>query len=201
MEHYHTTIQGWFFYENLYRWIVQQAVTDVPLHFVELGCWKGRSTAFMGVEILNSGKTNITFTAIDWFKGSDEEAHKRDPEVANLFEVFRRNLAPVQEALGDRFVVLKEATTLAAEQFADESVHFIMVDAGHTAEAVEADIRAWLPKLAPGGIMAGDDWRWPTVRAGVRAGLREAINQAVVAPVAPQNTHEYPWWLTVKYGR
>lgn len=196
MEHYSDSIQGWFYYRDLYARLVEAAPKDRPVQFVEVGCWKGKSTAFMGVEIANSGKP-ITFTAVDHFKGSSEDEHKIDPEIAELYDVFLRNTQPISDALGDRFVVLREASTLAAEQFADGSVHFIMLDAGHTAEDVEADVNAWFPKLAVGGVMAGDDWRWPTVRAGVRAALASRIGRTCSA-IGVENQHSYPWWLVVK---
>jgi SAM-dependent methyltransferase len=194
LEHYHEDIQGWCVYTPLYARMVALAPANAPVVFVELGCWKGRSTAFLGVEIANSGKP-ITLCAIDWFQGSDEPEHREDPEVANLYEVFLRNTRPVSAALGARFSVLREATAAAAGRFADASVDFIMVDAGHSAEDVNADIRAWWPKLRPGGIMAGDDWQWPSVQAGVGMAF-EAISDRSSFQI--ENADDYPWWVAQK---
>ena len=194
LEHYYEGIQGWCRYMPLYARMVEIAPHDAPAVFVELGCWKGRSTAYLGVEIANSGKP-ITLCAIDWFKGSDEPEHRDDPEVAQLYDVFLRNTRPVSAALGPRFSVLKEATAAAAGRFADESVDFVMVDAGHSAEDVCADIRAWWPKLRRGGIMAGDDWEWPSVQAGVGAAFASIAGQ----PRARiENAEDYPWWVVQK---
>lgn len=70
--------------------------------------------------------------------------------------VFDANLAPVLEHL-----VVHEMTSVeAAELFDDKSVSFVFIDAAHDYESVRADILAWLPKLKPGGWMAGDDFYW-----------------------------------------
>ena len=197
MRHYHETIQGWCCYTPLYARMVETAPAEAPSVFVELGCWKGRSAAFMGVEIINSGKP-ITFHAIDWFRGSDEPEHRADPEVASLYEVFRRNSRPVSKALGERFVVHREATAAAAGHFADESIDFVMVDAGHAAQDVSADITAWWPKLKAGGAMAGDDWSWPTVQQGVGAAFGGIADRT---PIVIENAADYPWWIVGKIER
>ena len=54
MEHFYRNIPGWFSYEYVYKDIVEQADDDSL--FVEIGSYKGMSTAFMSVEIINSGK-------------------------------------------------------------------------------------------------------------------------------------------------
>jgi hypothetical protein len=198
MRHYFDRVPGWFSFGELYTRMVDLAPADRASHFVELGCWKGKSTAFLGVEIINSGKP-IALTAVDHFIGTPgEEEHVNDPDIERLYDVFLDNMRPIISVMGDRFNVLKEATTTAAEAFADASVHFIMVDADHTAAGVAADIEAWWPKLCSGGVMAGDDWRWPEVRDGVRSALNPRIALQSASAIGVENTHAYPWWLVVK---
>ena len=57
--------EGYFTYPNLYHNMVKMFPTNS--HFVEVGVWKGRSAAFMAVEINNSGK-NIRFDCVDTWK-------------------------------------------------------------------------------------------------------------------------------------
>jgi len=66
MTHYYKNIQGWFEQTAVYKMAVDK-YNDA--RFVEVGCWKGRSTTYMGVEIINSGK-NITLDCVDTFEGS-----------------------------------------------------------------------------------------------------------------------------------
>ena len=46
--------EGYFTYPNLYASVVKHFPTNS--HFVEVGSWKGRSAAFLAVEIHNSEK-------------------------------------------------------------------------------------------------------------------------------------------------
>jgi len=58
--------EGYFTYPNLYHNMVKMFPTNS--HFVEVGVWKGRSAAFMAVEINNSGKI---FVLIVWIHGGE----------------------------------------------------------------------------------------------------------------------------------
>jgi len=175
MEHFYKNIQGWFRFKKFYDKAVKQAPQS-GAHFVEVGCWKGKSTAYMAVEILNSGK-NIRFSCVDTWEGSDEPAHHKDPDIqaGRLYEVFLRNLAPVKDVIEPMRITSVEA----AEQFEDESLDFVLIDAAHDYENVIADLRSWWPKLKPGGVMAGDDFRWGGVNKAYKEffGSYEEINK------------------------
>lgn len=54
--HYYQTVHGWFVQEKLFTSMVLSCNDIDMYHFVEIGSWKGKSSIFMGVEILNSGK-------------------------------------------------------------------------------------------------------------------------------------------------
>ena len=60
----------------------------------------------------------------------------------------------------------------AADQFEDESLDFVFIDASHEYEDVKKDIQIWLPKIKKGGILAGHDYYigydyFPGVKAAV----------------------------------
>lgn len=163
--HYFQTVPGWFSFRGVYEAAVRRAADGAI--FVEVGAWKGKSSAFMGVEIANSGKS-IEFYAVDHWKGSDEPAHHADPDVraGRLYEVFLRNIKPVADFVRP----LRASSVTASQSFEDASLDLVLLDAGHTFEDVSADIAAWSPKLKPGGVMAGDDYNW--------TGVRQAIEQS-----------------------
>lgn len=46
----------------------------------------------------------------------------------------------------------------AVKQFKDESLDFVYIDGDHSYKAVTDDMTAWIKKLKPGGVMAGDDY-------------------------------------------
>jgi hypothetical protein len=54
MEHFYNSIEGWFQFHNIYNRAVDEATNDS--HFVEVGAWKGKSSAYLAVIIANSGK-------------------------------------------------------------------------------------------------------------------------------------------------
>lgn len=151
MEHFHENIQGWFNCEHLYRFMVERAQDGA--RFVEIGVWKGKSAAFMAVEIINSGK-KIDLFLVDHFKGSLE--HQDDPQVLNdsLEAQCKANLEPVSHMI--KYITM--SSVAAASTFPDESLDFVYVDGSHEYQDIKDDIEAWLPKIKKGGVIAGDDY-------------------------------------------
>jgi hypothetical protein len=72
---------------------------------------------------------------------------------------------------------------MASQMFADGSLDAVFLDGSHEAAAVEADVRAWLPKVRPGGVLAGHDWSFPTVKEGLaKAGMGPHAVQSHLSP-------------------
>lgn len=160
MEHYFDTIPGFFWFEECYRRLLATLPDDRPSRFVEIGSFQGRSTAWLGLEILKSRKP-VTLYAVDSFV-----AWKGVPQGESLRALFDTHTAPIRVALGDQFRVIPFSSLEAAELFDDESLDVVFVDGDHEYEAVMADISAWWPKLKVGGFMAGDDFNMaPVCRA------------------------------------
>ena len=143
--------ENWFTYQDMYSAMVKRFPSGS--HFVEIGAWKGRSAAYMGVEIINSGK-NILFDTIDTFQGSIEHQDNDVIVQRKLFDVFSENTKPVAHAIRP---VVNDSVT-AASTYADASIDFVFIDGDHTYVGVKKDIIAWLPKVKPGGIIAGHDY-------------------------------------------
>jgi hypothetical protein len=54
--------------------------------------------------------------------------------------------------------VIKDTSLNAKDSFINNSLDFVMLDAGHSYQDVSNDINAWFYKVKPGGIIAGDDY-------------------------------------------
>jgi len=166
MEHFWKNVPGWFSDDdvNFYRHMVD--TINAPAHFVEVGCWKGRSASFMAVEIIRSGK-QIQFDCVDNFIGDpNEPVHQTDPNVINgtLFEEFQMNLKPVE----GRYRPVRLDSVSASKLYQDNSLDFVFIDAAHDYESVKADINSWMPKLKLNGILAGHDYYHPPVMKAVQ---------------------------------
>lgn len=167
MPHYYQRIPGWFFWPEAFDQIVAGLPVDRPSTVVVLGVWQGRSTAYLGVEIVNSVKP-VSLVCVDTFRGSPDPVQANDPALPHLEARFRANLLPISRKLGLRFIVLKDDSARAAAQFQDKSVDAVWVDAGQEVKQVVGDITAWWPKLVPGGAIGGCDYGRPKVRQAVR---------------------------------
>lgn len=174
MDHFFEKIDGWFNSEPLYREMVAQAQDGA--RFVEIGAWKGRSAAFMCVEIINSGK-DIRFTVIDNFRGSKEHQDHECVRNHTLMREFLDNLLPVS---GHHETLIADSANSACF-FADASVDFCFIDASHEYEDVKRDILAWLPKMKPGGLLAGDDYKFYD---GVKKAVDEVLGNVTVDGLA-----------------
>lgn len=161
--------EDWFSYPNLYKNMVERFPSDSK--FVEIGSWKGKSSAFMAVEIANSHK-NIDFYCVDTWEGSVE--HQGREELSKLFDIFQENMAPLDEY----YTSMRMTSLNAVNHFEDKSLDFIFIDASHEYEDVKKDIKAWLPKVKPGGVIAGHDYyvEGYDYFPGVKQAVNESLN-------------------------
>lgn len=133
----------------------------------ELGSMFGGSTIALALGA-RAGGPDARVVAVD-----DHEWHRHVAQTETIAElreqipstlgVFRDNLARAEVA--DR-VDLVVADTAAASAQASE-VAMLFVDADHSLVGVTRDLKAWVPKVLPGGVIALHDYGnplWPGVR-------------------------------------
>jgi predicted O-methyltransferase YrrM len=181
IDHYYHLIEGWFNMEKQYLELLN--ATPEGGVFVELGCYKGKSTSFIGVEI-HKRKRDINFFAIDSFQGAtnstDANEIKAYEGISEIEESYTYNVS----LIGNKIKTIVSLTDEASEYFEDKSVDCLFIDAGHSYEAVMNDIEAWLPKMKPNGIMAGHDYKaW------------EGVNKAVTEKFGTPHKVENDCWL------
>lgn len=99
---------------------------------------------------------------------------------------------------GDRSEVWRLRSTEAAAKVPDGSLDFVYIDARHDHDAVLEDLGAWVPKVRPGGIVAGHDYLdgdLPEGKFGVKSAVDTFFAAYGVEVVA--TTLDPPWstWL------
>jgi len=169
MEHFYNTIgENWFDFSDIYSYAVDNFTDDS--HFVEIGSWKGRSAAFMAVEIINS-KKNIKFDCIDTWEGSAEHTDndtewatefKKDKDFLYsikkdkdfLYSAFLKNTQLVSDVINP----IRKRSHDAAMSYKNRSLDFIFLDGSHEYKDVLLDLQLFYPKLKRGGIIAGHDY-------------------------------------------
>jgi len=181
IEHFYQNIDGWFYAEDVYDDILK--LNQDGAHFVEVGSFFGKSSSYMAVNIINSNK-KIKFDCVDTWRGSSNM--KNMPCVINdtMYDTFITNMKPVTGYYND----IKMASVEAAKLYENNSLNFVFLDAGHEYKNVKDDIIAWLPKIKPGGILAGDDLidRWP--------GVSMAVNELLKKAKVKGNASNPCWW-------
>jgi hypothetical protein len=188
MNHISNGIPGWFHFVALYSKAVDHIPDGQAAKMVEIGCWMGKSAAYLGVEIINSGKDIELFCVDPWdvskeWRSSGARAVEcLSPEICDadpdfLYREFESNMAPVKNVMKESLHYIREPSPQAARHFADASLDFVLIDGDHEAGAVRDDVLAWMPKVKPTGTLAGDDLgAWPGVRAGLEmAGVWDRV--------------------------
>ncbi len=139
IEHFYQKIPGYFTGSDFYNWLSREFPDG---HGVEVGSFMGRSAAYLAVEIINQGgKGRIDL--VDTFVNG---ASARDVQ---------QTLAPVRHVIGNIHTGLSWE---GAALYGDRSLDWVYIDADHHYEPVCRDIDAWLPKVKPGGVIAGHDY-------------------------------------------
>lgn len=171
-------VHGWL---NDPSWITR-CIGRIPDggQYLEVGCWQGKSAIHAAKQVQLSGK-KITVWSVDTFEGSpDETAHQYMIESlpeGGLHRVAQENIK--RHGVHEIVKLVKGESTRVAEHFEDGSLDAVFLDGGHSYGAVYADVMAWLPKVKPGGILAGDDYHEGEFPGVVRA-VKELLPKAVV---------------------
>jgi hypothetical protein len=159
-------IDGWFNFHEVYS----NAVNTFPNNsvFVEIGSWKGTSSAYMGVELINANKKNTKFVCIDTWGENDDGEYLTEQSVIDgtLYQEFLNNIKPLQDN-GLNILPVRNRSDLAVTEFMDNSIDFLYIDGSHLYENVKNDILLYLPKMKTNSIVAGHDWQSEDIRRAV----------------------------------
>lgn len=134
---------------------------------VELGVAEG----YFSADILREWGSSLHYLVDNWgpigTRGDGsfpQEWHNKNYHAA------MHNIFPFKE----RARILRGPTTAMSQYVGDSTVDLVYVDACHWYDCVVEDIKAWWPKLKPGGVMAFHDWSDPAY--GVQQAVTEFAN-------------------------
>lgn len=161
----HHSIEGWFDFEEVYDLAISRGNDGDT--FVEVGTWLGKSASYLAAGILESEK-DIKLYCVDTWKGADNEASQKEyidslGGADKFYDKFLSNISPVSVCV----YPLRMESLNAAKTFNNDICSFVFIDANHCYESVKSDIRAWLPKVKIGGIIAGHDYGYGDVERAV----------------------------------
>lgn len=149
-----------------HRVIIEHAHRHGWQRGAEIGVLKGKT-----LNLVLSACPGLHMIAVDaWtyreMSGADGEETYRKFNMADAERMVREVAARHR-----RVTILKGESVDMAPMVQDGGLDFVFIDAGHTTEAVTADILAWMHKVRPGGLVMGHDWWFPSVRAALNAEL------------------------------
>lgn len=191
---YYRQIPGWFDWHGTY----EQWARDIPANgtIVEVGCFMGRSTAFLAVELGRVGRHDVTFCAVDTWEGSPELMKFQEVRDGSFYERFQDYMRGLPRGAVAP-AVLRTPSVVAAGAFVDGAVDRVWLDGDHSVEGLTADLEAWWPKLTPGGIIGGHDFDgFPGVRQALEGFVQRRGLVMDLVPPDPRgdgSSHTRSW--------
>jgi len=151
MKHYHQNIVGKFDQEKIYDYVINN--TPGPSIFIEVGSWLGKSTSYLGVEIINSNKSIKLFTSENFEEDTknDSKIFSKNKKIQRTFE--RRNNDVL---IGSVCTTVIDDHVELCKPFHFEEIDFCFISSEYNSKEIENNIKLWWPKIKTGGIIAGD---------------------------------------------
>ena len=202
MDHFYQNIDGWnHLLMPLCVHLTPKLPKDRKIIIVEVGVWAGRTTAHFNVELINAG-IDYEYHVVDHWKGCEEAYYNNDAiRARDVYQEFLTNLDPII----DRMNIHVMSSVEAAAKFEDASLDMVIIDDDHSHSSVTAGIAAWMPKIRPGGILAGDDHGHP-YEDGVTRAIRDLFeykynmitqHNELLIPDRENGSRMAAWWITV----
>lgn len=144
-------IDGWMTDREL-TWLAEQAASRQVI--VEIGSYLGRST-----RALCDHTWGHVYAIDDWAGPRDVEIDVKDRN--QIFNRFIKNMAGLE---GKLLVCRQDHGSAEIPEGAD----MVFLDGDHRYESISRDIKLWLPRLKPGGILCGHDLLLGSVNQALR---------------------------------
>jgi predicted O-methyltransferase YrrM len=148
--------EGWFNHGDQILTLIERYRPKVC---VELGSWQGASAIPVARAIRRWGGT---LTCVDTWGGDIHEAHGQPWMLVSCV----RNMT--QSGVSGNIRLIATSTRDAAAWWT-EPIDYLYIDADHSYDGVEEDLRLWVPHVKPGGVIVGDDYEHPSFPGVKRA--------------------------------
>jgi len=164
------TIHGWTLESQLrYLMSIVRVLPDRSTT-VEVGVWQGRSALAMGEAC--RGTRKLVYAIDPWQEyvqgGVAISSRLKEWGVSSFEDIYQAFLRNRQAFNLEPWVIPIRARSLeAAAAWAHGSPAFVFIDGHHDYDMVTADLTVWYDLMPSGGIIAGDDWNWESVRSAV----------------------------------
>lgn len=165
--------------------IIQRIVKTLPVDpmIVEIGTGAGRVTAAILQSLEQSKKDGYIYSIDDY---SQPEKYNHPEWSAYYAKTHISNY-------GYNFKLIHEDSATISKEFTDSKLDMVYIDGGHTYIQVSEDIKAWLPKIKKGGIMAGHDWQ---PRSSDGRNVIRAISELLFTdPNIKFHVERQVWWM------
>lgn len=163
---------------------------------VEVGTYKGEFAVSM-IDRLDPEK----FYAVDPLKLYPGMNSNPGYEFArqSLLDQLAEKVEHTMNVRGHKLI--RETSEVASQQFDDDSIDVVYLDADHSYKGCRNDIDYWFPKVKPGGILAGHDYCNGNVAKGHVYGVIQAVAQLVDEydlELFVTDEMNFPSWMVVK---
>jgi predicted O-methyltransferase YrrM len=151
------------------RKLVELVVSDKVEKAVELGVFGGRSllAIALGMQVNGRGRVDAVdpYTAAACIEGKNDPANDAWWSKLALNDIQGEAARGIASVNCSEYVHWVRARSLdVVDQYDPLSIDLLHQDSNHSEEVSVAEVRAWLPKLKPGGLWVFDDADWATLR-------------------------------------
>ena len=157
-------------------------------------------------ECLIKGNPGMALTSIDpWqaYRAGRTVVTQKEQDAIYASAVARLSKYPT-------VTIVREDNLVTVTRIPDQSLDFVYLDGDHEFGQVARELVAWTPKVRPGGLMTGHDFR-RSIRSSHHMQVVEAVMGFLTAyhidtgfRIRPSGRHDHPSWGFVVprgYGR
>lgn len=114
----------------------------------------------------------LTLYMVDCWKEYSDDQKSGSARLSKInqekWDAIKNTAYGIVDDYKDRAIILEGDSVAMADEVEDASLDFVFIDGDHSYRGVKRDIRAWKPKVKPGGWLMGHDANRPGVLKAVQ---------------------------------